>query len=95
MNEAKIENWKIRFFTPTKIKKSKNHTHMSKRALVLGGAGQLGRSVVSRFVKSGWKTISVETNDVVILPAWLDHMTQINDSEEDRFCISLNVKGFY
>ena len=33
---------------------------MSKRALVLGGAGQLGRSVVSRFVKSGWKTISVD-----------------------------------
>ncbi len=42
-----------------------------------------------------WKTISVETNDVVILPAWLDHMTQINDSEEDRYVISLNVKGFY
>eukprot|EP00938_MAST-03A_sp_MAST-3A-sp1_P001334 g1334.t1 len=33
---------------------------MSKRALVLGGAGQLGRSVVSRFMKSGWKTISVD-----------------------------------
>ena len=27
---------------------------------MLGGAGQLGRSVVSRFMKSGWKTISVD-----------------------------------
>ena len=27
---------------------------------MLGGAGQLGRSVVSRFIKSGWKTISVD-----------------------------------
>ena len=33
---------------------------MSGRAIVLGGAGQLGKSVISRFIRSGWKTMSVD-----------------------------------
>ena len=43
---------------------------------------------------NAWKTINIETDDVVILPAWLEHMTQINHSEENRYIMSLNVKGF-
>ncbi len=33
---------------------------LGKRAIVLGGAGQLGQSVISKFVRNGWKTISVD-----------------------------------
>tara|TARA_B100000902_G_C27180218_1_gene848548 strand:+ start:445 stop:1122 length:678 start_codon:yes stop_codon:yes gene_type:complete len=47
------------------------------------------------YYKNQWRTVEVKTNDVVILPAWLDHMTEVNQSEENRYVMSLNVKGFY
>tara|TARA_B100001250_G_scaffold318056_1_gene280580 strand:+ start:224 stop:844 length:621 start_codon:yes stop_codon:yes gene_type:complete len=47
------------------------------------------------YYKNQWRTIDVETNDVVILPGWLDHMTERNDTENTRYVMSLNVKGFF
>ncbi len=39
--------------------------------------------------------IEVKTNDVLIFPAWIDHMTEVNQSDSDRYVMSLNIKGFY
>lgn len=38
-----------------------------------------------------WREIPVKTGDVLIFPGWINHRTQKNTSDEDRYIISFNV----
>lgn len=42
-----------------------------------------------------WKPIEVKTNDVLFFPGWLEHKTEKNLSNENRYVISLNIMGRY
>lgn len=37
-----------------------------------------------------WSPIDVKTNDVVFFPGWLPHKTEINQSDEPRYVMSIN-----
>ena len=37
-----------------------------------------------------WKEIKVETNDIIVFPGWLKHRTQVNQTDEDRVCLTIN-----
>ena len=38
-----------------------------------------------------WKDISAETNEVVIIPGWMLHRVDINESKEERLSITINA----
>jgi len=40
-----------------------------------------------------WCPISVETGDVLFFPGWLTHKTEVNNSNKDRYVMSLNIMG--
>lgn len=40
-----------------------------------------------------WIPVDVETNDVLFFPGWLKHRTEVNNSEENRYIMSLNIMG--
>ena len=40
-----------------------------------------------------WKSIEVNTNDVLFFPGWLTHKTGVNKVDEDRYVVSLNIMG--
>jgi hypothetical protein len=40
-----------------------------------------------------WKQLEVSTNDVLIFPAWINHRTQENLTDEDRIVLTYNVNG--
>ena len=39
-----------------------------------------------------WKTIPAETSDVIIIPGWMMHKVEINDSDEERISMTINVQ---
>ncbi len=41
-----------------------------------------------------WTQIPVESGDVIIFPGWINHRTQKNLSDEDRYVMSINVGKF-
>jgi uncharacterized protein (TIGR02466 family) len=42
--------------------------------------------------ESGFKELPVETNDVIIFPGWLKHYVKPNQSGQERFVFTLNIK---
>lgn len=40
-----------------------------------------------------WKEVKVKTNDVLIFPGWLNHRTQINETDTDRIVMTYNING--
>ena len=42
-----------------------------------------------------WSPIEVNTNDILFFPGWLTHKTEINESKNDRYIMSLNVVGVH
>jgi uncharacterized protein (TIGR02466 family) len=38
-----------------------------------------------------WREIKVQTGDILIFPGWINHRTQKNQSDQDRYVISFNV----
>ena len=42
-----------------------------------------------------WEYIDVQTNDVLFFPGWLTHKTEVNETNNDRYVMSLNVMGNY
>jgi hypothetical protein len=37
-----------------------------------------------------WSTLPTKTNDVLVFPSWLQHRTQPNISNEDRWVLTTN-----
>ena len=37
-----------------------------------------------------WREVEVETNDIIVFPGWVKHRTQVNQSDEDRVCLTIN-----
>ena len=37
-----------------------------------------------------WREVEVETNDIIVFPGWLKHRTQVNQTDEDRVCLTIN-----
>ena len=42
-----------------------------------------------------WEYIDVQTNDVLFFPGWLTHKTEVNETDNNRYVMSLNVMGNY
>jgi uncharacterized protein (TIGR02466 family) len=42
-----------------------------------------------------WEYIDVQTNDVLFFPGWLTHKTEVNETNQNRYVMSLNVMGNY
>ncbi len=40
-----------------------------------------------------WTYIDVKTNDMLLFPGWLNHKTEVNQTKEDRYIMSLNIKS--
>jgi len=45
--------------------------------------------------KMDWEYIEVESGDVLFFPGWLTHKTETNNSNKDRYVMSLNIMGNY
>jgi uncharacterized protein (TIGR02466 family) len=58
---------------------------------------KLGDPVHEHYYAEGmdWEYIDVKTGDVLFFPGWLTHKTERNNSEEDRYIMSLNIMGRY
>jgi len=41
-----------------------------------------------------WRPIEVSTNDVIFFPGYLEHKTEVNNTEDNRYIMSLNVKAY-
>jgi hypothetical protein len=41
--------------------------------------------------RNGWKTVEVEQNDVLFFPGFLHHMTEKNQSQEDRLVMTVTI----
>lgn len=39
-----------------------------------------------------WDVIPVKTGDVFFFPGWLDHKTEVNETDNDRYIMSINVQ---
>ena len=39
-----------------------------------------------------WEPIEVKTNDVIFFPGWLRHKTEKNNSDENRYVMSANMR---
>ena len=39
-----------------------------------------------------WDVIPVKTGDVFFFPGWLDHKTEVNQTDNDRYIMSINVQ---
>lgn len=39
-----------------------------------------------------WIEVPVQTNDVLIFPGWLNHKTEKNESDSDRYVMTFNMK---
>jgi len=42
-----------------------------------------------------WEVVNVKTNDVLFIPGWLSHMTEVNNSKDDRYVVSMNIMGTF
>jgi len=40
-----------------------------------------------------WMPIDVQTNDVLFFPGWLNHKTEVNKSNDNRYIMSMNIMG--
>jgi uncharacterized protein (TIGR02466 family) len=48
----------------------------------------------ARYEKDGnWYPVNVVEGDVVIFPGWLQHKTEVNNSNEDRYVLTINLMG--
>jgi len=58
---------------------------------------KLGEPLQVNYYDDGmdWEYIEVKTNDVLFFPGWLIHKTEINNSNQDRYVMSLNIMGRY
>ena len=58
---------------------------------------KLGEPLDYNYYSQGmdWESIDVKTGDVLFFPGWLTHKTEVNESEEDRYVMSLNIMGNY
>jgi len=61
--------------------------------------GSLQEYILSNFVSGGTNSFSSSRwfytpvpNQIIIFPAWLSHSVEVNNSNEDRISIALNVK---
>jgi len=53
--------------------------------------------VVEEYYEKGmeWEVIPVKTGDVFFFPGWLDHKTEVNETDNDRYIMSINVMRNY
>jgi len=40
-----------------------------------------------------WYPINISTGDLIFFPAWLPHKTEVNNSNDDRYVMSINYTG--
>ena len=40
-----------------------------------------------------WQPIEITSGDVLFFPGWMSHKTEVNLSNEDRYVMSLNIRG--
>lgn len=60
-------------------------------------AQKFSEPVDMRYFETGldWIEVPVKTNDVFFFPGWLEHKTQVNETDQDRYIMSLNIKFDY
>lgn len=40
-----------------------------------------------------WYPVDIQTGDVLMFPGWLQHKTEVNNSQEDRYVLTVNLMG--
>jgi len=40
-----------------------------------------------------WYPVDVKSGDVLLFPGWLNHKTEVNQSNEDRYVLTINLMG--
>jgi uncharacterized protein (TIGR02466 family) len=45
------------------------------------------------YENDGWYPVEIKTGDLVVFPGWLPHKTEVNNSKEDRYVMSMNLIG--
>ena len=40
-----------------------------------------------------WEPIEITSGDILFFPGWMYHKTEVNKSKEDRYVMSLNIRG--
>ena len=58
---------------------------------------KMGEPLVYDYYDEGydWAPIEVKTNDVLFFPGWMTHKTEKNNSNDDRYVMSMNIIGVH